>query len=343
VDECVRLAGKLAYRSKGFINGVLRSIVREKANIKLPEKNEERLSVQYSFPLALTKHFISLYGPVRAEKIMAAFCEAPEMHVRVNTLKASVQEVRDALCAEGVAVSEGAFDDALILSGTDITALEVYKEGLITAQGAGSMTAVRALDAKKGMCILDMCAAPGGKSVYIAQRTGDECTLHAFDIHLHKIQLIEQTARRMGIKSIHATNADATVFMEQHKEKADCVLVDAPCSGLGIIGKKPDIKYVWSPEKEEELAALQLEILNTSKQYVKHGGTLVYSTCTIGTRENMGVLETFLKENPEFSLCDITDALPNGVSGEDAAKGYIQLLPDTDGTDGFFVSKMKRK
>ncbi len=343
VDECVRLAGKLAYRSKGFINGVLRSVVREKENIALPQKTAERLSVQYSFPMPLVEYFISLYGEDRAEAMMEAMCRSPQMHVRVNTLKASARQVRMQLEQAGVAVADGRFDDALILSGTDITALEAYKAGQITAQGAGSMTAVRALDAKPGMTVLDMCAAPGGKSVYIAQRAEDDCKLHAFDIHEHKIALIAQTAARMGIKSIVSACADAAVPMPVFEARADRVLVDAPCSGLGIIGKKPDIKYAWSAEKEEALAALQLKILDTCKSYVKPGGILVYSTCTIGEKENLGVVRAFLAENPEFSLCDMTEALPCGVQKPTAKEGYAAFFPDTDGMDGFFVCKMMRK
>ena len=257
--------------------------------------------------------------------------------------KASVAQVRAQLEQAGVEVKDGRFDDALILSGTDITALEAYKAGQVTAQGAGSMTAVRALDAKPGMTVLDMCAAPGGKSVYIAQRAEDACKLHAFDIHEHKIDLIAQTAARMGIKSIIAKCADASEPMPVFAEGADRVLVDAPCSGLGIIGKKPDIKYAWSAEKEDTLAALQLAILDTCKSYVKPGGILVYSTCTIGEQENLGVVRAFMKENPEFSLCDMTDALPSGVHKPTAKEGYAAFFPDVDGMDGFFVCKMMRK
>lgn len=343
VDECVRLAGKLAYRSKGFINGVLRSVVREKENINLPQKTAERLSVRYSFPMPLTEHFIALYGEKRAEALMEAMCLSPQMHVRVNTLKSSVAQVRAELECAGVEASDGRFDDALVLSGTDITALEAYKAGRITAQGAGSMVAVRALDAKPGMMVLDMCAAPGGKSVYIAQRAEDACKLHAFDIHEHKIALIEQTAARMGITSIASKCADASVSMPALEKSADRVLVDAPCSGLGIIGKKPDIKYAWSAEKEDALAALQLKILNTCKSYVKPGGILVYSTCTIGEKENLGVVRAFLAENPDFSLCDMSDALPSGVQKPTAKEGYAAFFPDIDGMDGFFVCKMMRK
>ncbi len=343
VDECVRLAGKLAYRSKGFINGILRSVVREKENIALPLDAVQRLGILYSFPEELTRHFIDLYGIERTEALLSAFCEPPKMHVRVNTLKTSVAAVREALSPAGVSVADGAYDDALVLSGTDITALETYKNGEITAQGAGSMCAVRALGAKKGDTVLDLCAAPGGKSVYIAQRAQDECTLKAFDIHNHKIDLILQTAARMGIKSITAAQADASVCKSELAQTADCVLVDAPCSGLGIIGKKPDIKYGWSKEKEEELASLQLAILDAAATYVKPGGTLVYSTCTIGETENLSVVRAFLKKHSVFALADMSDALPDGVGKPSAKEGYAAFFPDTDGMDGFFVCKMKRK
>ncbi len=343
VDECVRLAGKLAYRSKGFINGVLRSAVREKDKIVLPQKAEERMSVVYSFPPALTAHWVQLYGQERTESLMEAFCAPPAMHVRVNTLKATPTQVRAQLEQDGVTVTDARFDDALVLSGMDITALRAYQDGWLTAQGEGSMTAVRALDARRGMTVLDMCAAPGGKSVYIAQRAEDNCKLYAFDIHEHKTELIAQTAARLGIKSIAPACADASVPMLQFEGKADRVLVDAPCSGLGIIGKKPDIKYAWSAEKEEALAALQLKILRACKAYVKSGGVLVYSTCTIGEKENLGVVRAFLKGSPEFVLCDMTEALPKGIVKETAKDGYAAFFPDTDGMDGFFVCKMMRK
>ncbi|MBQ4159701.1 MAG: 16S rRNA (cytosine(967)-C(5))-methyltransferase RsmB [Clostridia bacterium] len=342
VDECVRLAGKLAYKSKGFVNGVLRSVVREKEKICLPEAADARLSVQYSFPLSLVQHWIAIYGEKRAETLMEALCTAPQMHVRVNTLKASVETVRTSLEEAGAIVENGKFDDALVLSGAELTALDAYKNGWITAQGAGSMTAVRALDAKRGMTVLDMCAAPGGKSVYIAQRAENQCKLQAFDVHEHKLELIDQTAARMGMMCITSKCADASVPMEILCDSADRVLVDAPCSGLGIIGKKPDIKYAWSAEKEDALAQLQLKILNTCKAYVKRGGILVYSTCTIGEKENLGVVRAFLKENPDFVLCDMADALPSGVTKDSAREGYAEFFPDTDGIDGFFVCKMMR-
>lgn len=343
VDECVRLAGKLAYRSKGFINGVLRSVVREKEKLTLPKDATERMSILYSFPKELTEHLIGLYGIKRTEALLAAFCEPPKMHVRVNTLKTSVAAVREALTQAGIAVTDGAYDDALVLSGTDITALEAYKNGEITAQGAGSMCAVRALNAKKGDTVLDLCAAPGGKSIYIAQRAQDDLNLKSFDIHTHKIDLILQTAARMGIKSITAAQADASVCKSEFEETADAVLVDAPCSGLGIIGKKPDIKYSWSKEKEDELAALQLKILDAAQSYVKPGGTLVYSTCTIGEKENLSVVRTFLEKHADFEAVDMTDALPCGVQKPTAKEGYVHFFPDTDEMDGFFVCKMKRK
>ena len=343
VNESVKLASKLAYRSKGFINALLRKVSAEKSRIDLPVDLCERLGVEYSYPDELVKMWLDDYGEAFCEELMRASNESAPLTVRVNTLKTDEDALIKRLCDDGIRAKKTNIKNMLILDGNDIASLDSYREGLFTPQGIGSYLACMALGVSCGDVAVDLCAAPGGKSTHMAELMNNSGIIHSFDIHEHRTALIENSAGRLGIDIIKAQVADSSVCMNKHIQSADAVLADVPCSGLGIIRKKPDIKWSFDKDELEELARLQYAILCTGAKYVKVGATLVYSTCTISKTENMGVVERFLKENDNFTLCSIDDIVPKEYKKPSAKQGYVEFYPNIDGIDGFFICKMKRK
>ncbi|MBE7026388.1 MAG: 16S rRNA (cytosine(967)-C(5))-methyltransferase RsmB [Ruminococcaceae bacterium] len=344
VNESVKLAQKYAYRSKAFINAVLRKISDQKDSIKMPDDLKERLKVECSFPDEIADMLLAEHGAENAGSLMRALNENAPLTVRVNTLKTDKESLAKILLDEGVTAKECGVDNMLVLEGiSDIASLESYKKGLFTPQGIGSYFASYILSPKKGECVIDVCAAPGGKSTHIAEIMENKGVIHSFDIHSHRAALIESSAKRLGIDIIKTKVADSSQFMCEYESIADCVLADVVCSGLGVIRKKPDIKWSFDTDKLDELASLQYKILSSASRYVKKGGSLVYSTCTITKQENMDVVERFLKENDEFEPCAFDEMLPEKYVKPSAKEGYIQFYPHTDSVDGFFIYKLRRK
>ena len=342
VDESVKLANKYAVRSKGLINAVLRKIAAEKDNISYPRDRAEYMSVYYSYPRELVDMWIGELGADACEQLLISMNTPPPITVRVNTRKTSCGECMSAILECGAKAEPGIVEDSLVISGGDIANVRGYVEGHFTPQGLSSMLAARVLAPQDSALAMDVCAAPGGKSTHIAQLMNSGEVV-AFDIFEHKIELINQNAQRMGFDNIHAAVHDASVADERYIGKADKVLVDAPCSGLGIIRKKADIKWGFGREKIDELSKMQLAILTASAEYVKPSGELVYSTCTISNAENIGVCRAFLERNTDFEPVDITSLLPKVLQKETAKDGYIQIYPHVDNMDGFFIFKMRRK
>ncbi len=345
-NEAVKLAEGRGFKSlKGFVNGVLRSISRQKDDIPMPDKDKESskyISVKYSFPEWIVKMWIAMYGMERTESICAASLKAPELSITCNTLKIRPDELYERLEGEGMEVYKSDyFDDAFIIKKTDdIAKSESFLNGYFHIQDESSLLAAKILDAKKGDRVADVCAAPGGKSFSVAQRMENEGYVLSGDVYEHKAQLIKDGAQRLGIKIIDAVVRDAA---ETDGEKDfDKVLVDAPCSGLGLVRKKPDIKLTKTGEDIDALIGIQRDILKASAQLVKKGGELVYSTCTICRKENTGNRKWFM-ENFDFQPVDITEYIPEGMECETAKDGYIELLPDKHGTDGFFIAKFIKK
>lgn len=343
VDESVKLAGKYAYRAKGFVNALLRRLAAQKEHIRLPEKAAERLGVAYSYPDEIVSMWLSAYGEEFTEQLLAAGNESAPATVRVNTLKTDRAALMDRLRGEGVMAQETWVENMLAFTGAEVAALDSYREGLFIPQGIGSYLAGAALNPNPGDKVLDLCAAPGGKSTHLAQLMQNRGKVYAFDIHEHKLKLIEQNAARMGIDIIETSCADASMPMERFFGCADAVLADVPCSGLGIIRKKPDIKWSFDADGQRTLAELQYRILSAAGRYVKPGGTLVYSTCTIAQAENQDVVERFLRENAAFVPDSLEPYLPKELQRPTAKEGHIQFFPNTDGIDGFFICRMKRK
>ncbi len=331
---------------KGFVNGVLRTVGREKDNISLPDVDTaEYLHVFYSHPLWLVKMWIAYYGFAETKAICAANNIAPDVSISVNTLKISTADLTKRLKMAGVQVKAGMYaNDALHLKGSaDLGRMEEFARGYFHVQDESSQLAVAILDPQEGESILDLCAAPGGKSFTIAKTMKNIGKVVSGDIYEHKIELMADGAKRLGYTCVAPALQDATQWKDDYVEAFDRVLVDAPCSGFGLIGKKPDIRLKKSGVEIDDLVPVQREILENAGRYVKVGGVLVYSTCTLSRKENEKNVEWFLANNEDYVAEDISEYLPEEWNMESAKQGYVALLPHISGTDGFFVSKLRRK
>ncbi len=336
VNESVQLAKKYCKfpKAAGLVNGVLRNAVRTAGQLKTPTDYCEK----YSHPQELIDLLKPYVGKDNLVPMLEANNETPPMTVQANLLKVSRDELVAKLQAEGVTVkNHPVFPACLILENTgNIEQLSAFREGLFYVQDAAAWLSVQCAHIRKGDRVLDCCAAPGGKSFAAAVCGAGEIT--SCDIHPHKVTLMEKGAERLGISNIHPICQDATVFAPEFENMMDVVIVDVPCSGYGIIRKKPDIRYK-SPKSMEELPELQLRILKNQARYVRPGGTLLYSTCTLTYRENEGVVEAFLQENPAFRLNKLP--LPEEICQE--RDGMLRLIPGQYDTDGFFISCMRRE
>ena len=331
---------------KGFVNGVLRTAGREKASILLPkEGTAEFLNIQYSHPLWLVKMWIAYFGYEETKLLCQANNVSPDVSVRVNTIKTNTDALKNQLEQAGVTATAGRLvPSALHLKKTaDIGRLKAFTDGLFHVQDESSQLAIEIMNPQKGEVILDLCAAPGGKSFTIAEKMENTGKLVCGDIYEHKIELIEDGAKRLGIEIISAIKQDATLLKEDYVNTFDRVLVDAPCSGLGLMGKKPDIRLKKNGDEIDQLVPIQRKILSNGASYVKPNGTLIYSTCTLCRKENEKNVEWFLQNHPDFIMEDISEFLPKELWQETAEKGYSTLLPHKSKTDGFFIAKMKRK
>ncbi len=348
-NESVNLSKKYGHAASiRFVNGVLRNIARNKNNIKYPDENKDTavfLSIKYSHPVWMVKNWLECFGRDFTESLLKSNNEVPDLTVRVNTLKISKDELEKNLNELGIETAAGRYtDDAMILKNPSaLSSLDIFKKGHFQVQDESSMLAARILDPKPSELVIDVCSAPGGKATHIAQLMQNRGTVIARDVHPHKIKLIEEAAKRLGIDIIKTGIFDASELDKAYVEKADRVLVDAPCTGLGIIRRKPDIKWARNIGDKKEIVGLQMKILEVSSNYVKPGGALVYSTCTIENEENKGLIDNFLKKNSDFELEDISSFLPDGLKGNYSSTGVIQLFPNVNNIDGFFISRMRRR
>ena len=336
VNESVRLARKYgAPGSDRLVNGVLRNAVRTKGGLQEPVSYADK----YSHPEELITLLKGALPKGTLESVLIADNQAPQTVVQVNTLKITREGLLARLAAEGVAATpHGWMPDCLILGGTgSIEKLPSFQQGLFYVQDPASKLSVQCAGLQEGFRVLDCCAAPGGKSFAAAIAMHGTGRITSCDVHPHKVSLIENGAGRLGLENITARLQDASVFVPEWEEQMDAVLVDAPCSGLGIIRKKPDIRY-RDLKETEALPELQKSILWNQARYVKKGGVLLYSTCTLLPRENEEVVAAFLAAHPEFSLEKL--ALPPVFPENET--GMLTLLPGQRDTDGFFISKMRR-
>ena len=337
VSEAVDLArkGSKNPRSAGLVNGVLRSLVRQKDSLEPPEDP----AVRYSHPQWLADLFTRRLGREEAAALMAANNGEPPTCAQVNTTRATVEEVTDSLRAEGVEVQPHPWlPNCLLLSHTgSLEELAAFREGLFYIQDAAAKLAVLAADPREGMDVLDACAAPGGKSFAAAIAMWGEGKVVSCDIHPHKMDLIQAGAKRLGLDCITAEVLDGRECKEEFLDGFDLVLADVPCSGLGIIRKKPDIRYK-DPKPLEGLPRVQKAILDNVCRYVRPGGVLLYATCTLLERENEDVVRAFLDKHKDFTLERFQ--VPGDFEG--AREGMVTCWPHRHGTDGFFFAKLRR-
>lgn len=345
VNESVKLAKKYGHKgSSGFVNGVLRTLIRDKENIiKIDTKDKvQYLSIKYSHPLYMVKLLAKDYGIEFTEEILKSNNERPYLNIRVNTLKIEKKILKSKLIDLGFEVLDGKYanDTLIIINPINITETEEFKNGFFIIQDESSQLVAQIMNPIPNSYAVDVCSAPGGKATHMAQIMGNKGKILARDFYYHKIELIKENNKRLGIDIIDLEVYDATKRDENLIDKVDYLLIDAPCSGLGLLRRKPEIKWNRKEEDIKELKTLQWNILNTVKDYVKNNGILVYSTCTILKDENINMIDRFLKENKEFKFIPFDKEIQNKEKLDTLGDGYIQLLPHIHGTDGFFIAKM---
>ena len=353
INEAIKLAKKRGLTGlSGFVNGVLRNIARNKENIALPDKNKDLikyLEIKYSTPKAVVEHFINDYGSEKAEEILAAFEEKRPLTARAT--KGDREELIKKLEGEGVKTgTDTIFPESVrILELDNLGFLESFEEGDFVIQDESSQFIGKIVGLPSGARVLDLCAAPGGKSLLFAEMEEvDE--IISCDISESKTELIEDNVRRIGVDKIRTKVNDASLYNPDFLDGFDLVICDLPCSGLGVMGRKRDIKYNVTEDKIRELAILQKKILENAVRYVKKGGRLIYSTCTMTKAENEENF-TFISEFKGFSAVDFSDKIRGYVDrhkdGErlvnEAKKGFMRLFPGELGTDGFFISEFMRE
>lgn len=347
VNEAANIARVKGHKGiVGLVNGVLRNVqrkgVRDASKIK---PINQRLSTQFSLPLWLVDEFIEELGTEEAEKLAASLIERPKLSLRVNLAKISREEAIEELQSEGYEVGKSTISPFGIIALNGVPAdTRLFKEGLLAVQDESSMLVAPALNVEGNHYVLDACAAPGGKTMHIASNYLDESKdgkVVALDIHEHKIGLINENAKRQQVENIvEAKQLDARKVLDQFEENTfDRVLIDAPCSGLGLMRRRPEIRYNKTKEDILSLQKLQIEIIHAVSKVLKPGGELIYSTCTISSKENQDVIKQFLEENDHFSQENVD--LPNDQlqQGKD---GSITIYPHQYDTDGFFIARLKK-
>ncbi len=354
-NETVKLTIRRGFSGlKGFVNGILRTIAREKEQIPFPEKGSlEYYSVVYSMPEWIVEQWMEQYGQKITEKMLLAGLEAKAVTVRIRTGTLQWEEGEKSLLKEADVQEVFWYPEAWILSDYDsFEELESFQSGAIQVQDISSMMVAEAAGVKEGDFILDVCAAPGGKSIHLADKLQGTGCVEARDLTDYKIGLIEENAQRCRVNNLRVKRWDALEFDKTMAEAADIVIADLPCSGLGVVGRKNDLKYHSSREGQRELVQLQRKILMTVSAYVKAGGVLIYSTCTTNRQENEENVRWFLEENPSFVLEDLTEYLPKGMTEaadpilqlkEQITSGMVGLLQGVFPSDGFFLARLKKR
>lgn len=336
VNEAVNMAKKqFSQREAGLVNGILRNLLRNQDSLTPPRDYH----IRYSHPSELVDLMKQSVGK-RLEAVLAADNSAPETTAQRNSLKCTREQLLAQWEEEGVIYTPHPWlEDCWCIKNTgNMTKLPSFQQGLFQIQDPAARLSVDVLSPQPGWCALDLCAAPGGKSMATAMHMENQGEIFSCDVHSGKLPQIEQAANRLGVSIVHTVENDGALFRPEFEEKFDAVIADVPCSGLGVIRKKPDIRYK-NIKDMEALPALQLEILCQGARYVKAGGYLVYSTCTILKRENEAVVEAFLQQHPEFTLEPFV--LPEGI--ETDQPGMLTLYQGIHDCDGFFLCRMRKK
>lgn len=333
VNELVNLTKKVSFRSKSFVNAILRSFIRDEENLsKINIKNkDEYKSIKYSMPLWIIKYLNDSYGKAYTDKFLKSLNKERNLSIRINKTKTYKEKLKKLLKDCGYILEDSKISDLslIVKNPKGLAETEEFKKGLFTIQSEGSIKVCEILNPKKNSNILDMCAAPGTKTSFLAELCENSSKIIANDISFNKLSKINENIKRLNLKNIEITNFDATLLKEDYKEKFDYILCDLPCSGLGVMDRKPEIRYNRTMEDVKNLSKLQKNILDRVFLYLKPGGRLVFSTCTIGNIEN--------KDN--FTYLSKKKRLKNIKINE---KEYIEYNSFEDETDGFFITKFEK-
>ncbi|WP_049691180.1 16S rRNA (cytosine(967)-C(5))-methyltransferase RsmB [Anaerococcus jeddahensis] len=333
VNELVNLTKRVSFRSKSFVNAILRSFIRDEENLaKINIKNEDEYrSIKYSMPLWIIKYLNDSYGKAYTENFLKSLNKERNLSIRINKTKIDKANLKKLLKDRGYILEDSKISDLslIVKNPKGLASTDEFKKGLFTIQSEGSIKVCEILNPKKNSNILDICAAPGTKTSFLAELCENSSKIIANDISFNKLSKINENIKRLNLKNIEITNFDATLLKEDYKEKFDYILCDLPCSGLGVMDRKPEIRYNRTMEDVKNLSKLQKNILDRAFLYLKQGGTLVFSTCTIGNIEN--------KDN--FTYLSKKKRLKNIKINE---KKYIEFNSFEDETDGFFITKFEK-
>nr|WP_270879466.1 16S rRNA (cytosine(967)-C(5))-methyltransferase RsmB [Paenibacillus aestuarii] len=349
VSEAVNIAKRRGHQGiSGMVNGVLRAVLRSKEELTLPAAlgDVKRIALTHSHPEWLVRRWIRQLGPELTEQICAANNEPPQVSIRANERRRTRQQLIEQLLAEGVSAEASKLAPAgVLVHGAGNMALDPgFKQGDFSIQDESSMLVAEALAPKPGMKVLDCCAAPGGKTAHIAEKMDDIGEIWACDLHEHKQKLIADQADRLGLTSIQTLVMDAQKLDEHFAaESFDRILLDAPCSGFGVIRRKPDLKWAKDESEVASISELQHAILSRVHRLLKPGGVLVYSTCTIERSENEDMIERFLSQHSEFELAPLPADAFAGVEPQAAASGMVQIMPQQYHSDGFFIARLQKR
>ncbi len=348
INEAVKIIHKRKMSNlSGFVNGVLRNIARNKEGIVYPDRSKQPiayLSLYYSVPEWIVEKWVQAYGEAHTEAMLVAFNERAQVCIRHNTYLIDEAVFLEHLEEEGIScIKKGIIKEAYLVAGTgNIGKSPSFNRGEWSVQDESAMLVAHVVDPQKGECILDMCSAPGGKTTHLATLMGYEGEIIATDVHAHKLDIIRKNAERLEIDCIEAVLQDGTQKRLDWCEKFDRILLDAPCSGLGIIKRKPDIRYSKTPEDLQAIVALQRQLIHNAYDYLKPGGVLVYSTCTLNEAENQGMV-AYAKEQLHLIPSSIESYLPTCLKSEQKDNASIEIFPQVAHSDGFFIARFEKK
>ena len=351
VNESVELAKRYGHRSSSnFVNAILRKVDKKDYEELFNIENDiERISKVYSIPVWILQKLSEQLNIQEIEEIAKASNFRPSVSIRINKLKTTKESLIKKLENRNINIKEGLLEDFLILENVrNIEEMPEFKQGEITVQDETAGLIAIALEPEKNDIILDACSSPGGKTTYLAEMIENAGKIEAWDIHEHRTKLVEKTAKRLGITNIQVNVNDATIYNEKYKEKFDKILLDVPCLGIGVLKRKPDIKWQKEEKDVEEITKTQKEILQTCSQYLKKGGKLVYSTCSILKEENENIIEEFLENNKNFEIEKINLQKNNKIKDKKFFQKYQKQdkyfqIYQNEHTDGFFICKLTKK
>ena len=344
VNESVNLAKRYGHKSSSnFVNAILRKVsVNDYKELEEIKDDKERISKTTSMPMWIIEELLKQKDIKEVEEICKNSNLKPNTSIRINKLKTDKKDFEEILKGRKIEYLEGSLEDFVVLKKIkNIENIDLFKEGFFTVQDEGAGLIVDVLAPKEGECILDACSSPGGKTTYIAEKMKNKGKIEAWDIHEHRVKLVQNAAKRLGINIIQAKTQDATEFNQDLVGKFDKILLDVPCLGLGVIKRKPDIKWKRKKEDIEEITKIQKAILNNCSKYLKKKGELVYSTCSILKEENEDIIEGFLKENSQFEFCKENEKNYGNIVIFGEKDKYINIYPSNE-NDGFFICKLRK-